>query len=56
MVKAVIGDRAKVKGMRRTTPMEVLIPGRAPAMMPQSPPRTMARMFCGRKIVPKAAR
>ena len=47
---------AKVKGMRRTTPMEVLIPGRAPAMIPQSPPRTIARMFWGRKMVAKAVR
>ena len=39
----------KVKGMRRTTPMEVLIPGRAPAMIPQRPPRTMATMFAGMK-------
>jgi hypothetical protein len=54
MVKAVIGDRVKVKGMRRTTPMDVLIPGRAPAMIPQSPPRIMARRFCGRKMVAKA--
>jgi hypothetical protein len=46
----------KVKGIRRTTPIEVLIPGRAPAMIPQSPPRIMARRFVGAKMLEKAAR
>jgi hypothetical protein len=34
--------------------MEVLIPGRAPANRPQSPPRHIARIFCGRRTVAKA--
>jgi hypothetical protein len=54
MVKAVMGPMVKVKGIRRTTPMEVLIPGSAPAMIPQSPPSSMARRFWGSKIVEKA--
>jgi hypothetical protein len=44
----------KVKGIRRITPMEVLIPGSAPAMIPQRPPSIMATIFWGSKRVEKA--
>jgi hypothetical protein len=36
--------------------MEVLIPGRAPAMMPQRPPQDHGQNVLREEIVPKAAR
>jgi len=49
-----MGDMAKVKGILRTTAMEALIPGRAPAMIPHNPPINIARIFWRRKIVENA--
>jgi hypothetical protein len=43
-----------VKGILRTTAMEVLIPGSAPAIIPHNPPINMASIFWGSKIVENA--
>jgi hypothetical protein len=50
-----MGDMANVKGILRTTAMEALIPGRAPATIPHNPPIKRARIFWGRKTVENAA-